>query len=49
MFYFNILSQTAGYSTELKRDAIENYEYPNGKEWQRLFNEGIFTRNERSD
>lgn len=32
-----------GYSTQLKNDAIEQFEYPNGSEWQRLFNEGLFT------
>lgn len=32
-----------GYSTKLKTDAIEQYEYPNGSEWQRMFSEGIFT------
>ncbi|XP_055701945.1 mitochondrial enolase superfamily member 1-like [Phlebotomus papatasi] len=31
-----------GYSTELTAEAIENYEYPSGKEWQRMFQEGIF-------
>lgn len=32
-----------GYSTELKKDAIDQYEYPYGTEWQRMFKEGIFT------
>lgn len=35
-----------GYSTELKPEAIEQYEYPNGSEWQRMFDEGIFKRKE---
>jgi len=35
-----------GYSTELKPEAIEQFEYPNGSEWQRMFNEGIFKRKE---
>lgn len=35
-----------GYSTELKPEAIEQYEFPNGSEWQRMFDEGIFTRRE---
>jgi len=34
-----------GYSTELKPEAIEQFEYPNGSEWQRMFDEGIFKRN----
>jgi len=34
-----------GYSTELKPEAIEQYEYPNGSEWQRMFKEDIFKRN----
>ncbi|XP_055688243.1 mitochondrial enolase superfamily member 1-like [Lutzomyia longipalpis] len=32
----------AGYSTQLTDEAVENYEYPCGKEWQRMFAEGIF-------
>ncbi|XP_037042943.1 mitochondrial enolase superfamily member 1-like [Bradysia coprophila] len=35
-----------GYSTELKPEAIEQYEFPNGSEWQRMFDEGIFKRRE---
>lgn len=35
-----------GYSTELKTVAIEQYEYPNGSEWSRLFAEGLFIRPE---
>lgn len=35
--------QAAGYSTELKKDAIEQFEYPNGSEWQRMFKDGTFT------
>lgn len=36
------LAPTApGYSTELKNEAIIQFEYPNGSEWQRMFNEGI--------
>lgn len=38
-----MLFQAAGYSTELKKDAIEQFEYPNGSEWQRMFKEGTFT------
>lgn len=35
-----------GYSTELKQEAIESYRYPNGTEWERLFNEGLFKANQ---
>lgn len=31
-----------GYSTKLKESAILNYEFPNGKEWQRLFKDQSF-------
>lgn len=37
------LAPTApGYSTELKKIAVEQFEYPNGTEWQRMFNDGTF-------
>ncbi|XP_055305828.1 mitochondrial enolase superfamily member 1-like [Sitodiplosis mosellana] len=36
------LAPTApGYSTELKKDAIVKFEYPNGSEWQNMFKLGI--------
>lgn len=31
-----------GYSTKLKNDSLANYVYPEGREWQRMFKEGIF-------
>ncbi|XP_033208921.1 mitochondrial enolase superfamily member 1-like [Belonocnema kinseyi] len=31
-----------GYSTKIKKESILNYAYPDGKEWQRMFKEGIF-------
>lgn len=31
-----------GYSTELLVHSIENFSYPNGKEWQNLFDKNIF-------
>jgi len=31
-----------GYSTDLKPEAIIQYEYPNGTEWQNMFRAGIF-------
>ncbi|XP_012269266.2 mitochondrial enolase superfamily member 1-like [Athalia rosae] len=33
-----------GYSTKLKNQTILDFEYPNGAEWQRMFNEGIFQK-----
>lgn len=35
-----------GYNTELKVEAVQMYEYPNGTEWQRLFKEGTFKQHE---
>lgn len=35
-----------GYSTELKATAIEQYEYPDGSEWRRLFADGLFKKPE---
>lgn len=40
-----VAPRAAGYSTELKQSAIENYRYPHGKEWERMFAEGIFQYN----
>ncbi|XP_055601593.1 mitochondrial enolase superfamily member 1-like [Uranotaenia lowii] len=37
-----IAPQAAGYSTELKPEAIAGYEYPVGTEWTKMFTEGIF-------
>lgn len=34
--------QSAGYSTQMKPEAIEQYEYPNGKEWELMFAKGLF-------
>ncbi|KAL0271963.1 UNVERIFIED_CONTAM: hypothetical protein PYX00_005111 [Menopon gallinae] len=34
-----------GYSTKLKESALEEYEYPRGREWGRLFGAGLFSRN----
>lgn len=31
-----------GYSTKFRKESIMKYEYPNGTEWQRMFNQGIF-------
>lgn len=33
-----------GYSTKLKAEAIQLFEYPNGSEWQRMFAEGLFKK-----
>lgn len=32
-----------GYSTKLKDECLTNYVYPHGKEWQKMFKEGIFS------
>ncbi|CAG9822126.1 unnamed protein product [Phaedon cochleariae] len=32
-----------GYNTELTKEALENYVYPQGKEWESMFAKGIFT------
>lgn len=34
--------QGAGYSTQLKPEAVEQYEYPNGSEWESMFAKGLF-------
>lgn len=34
----------AGYNTELKQETIDNFSYPNGEEWQDLFEKNIFDR-----
>ncbi|XP_034938624.1 mitochondrial enolase superfamily member 1-like [Chelonus insularis] len=39
-----IAPKDPGYSTKLKEESIINYEYPGGKEWQRMFNEGIYKK-----
>lgn len=31
-----------GYSTELKKEAILDYEYPNGRQWQKMFDQGLY-------
>ncbi|XP_035793558.1 mitochondrial enolase superfamily member 1-like [Anopheles albimanus] len=33
-----------GYSTELKESAIEQFDYPNGTKWQRMFAAGTFKK-----
>ncbi|KAI4487897.1 hypothetical protein M0802_011716 [Mischocyttarus mexicanus] len=33
-----------GYSTKLKNESVLNYIYPNGKEWQRIFNQGNYQK-----
>ncbi|XP_058838718.1 mitochondrial enolase superfamily member 1-like [Topomyia yanbarensis] len=35
---------SSGYSTELKQEAIVMFEYPNGSEWQRMFADGTFKK-----
>jgi len=31
-----------GYSAEMKKESLDAYEFPNGSEWQKLINEGLF-------
>ena len=33
-----------GYSTEMKQDSLDKWEYPTGSEWQKLFESGKFKR-----
>lgn len=33
-----------GYSTKLKDNSILNYTYPEGKEWKRMIEEGLFEK-----
>ena len=39
-----LLIQAPGYSSELTVEAMADYEYPNGKEWQELFKAGKFVK-----
>ncbi|XP_064605141.1 mitochondrial enolase superfamily member 1-like [Liolophura sinensis] len=36
--------QAPGYSIEMKADSLDMYEYPKGKVWQKLFDDGIYER-----
>ncbi|CAO1413293.1 unnamed protein product [Diamesa tonsa] len=38
-----MLTEKPGYSTELSADCISMFEYPMGSEWQRMFEEGIYS------
>lgn len=44
-----LFSQSPGYSAEMKRESLAAYEFPNGSEWQKLINEGLFTIDEKFD
>lgn len=35
--------RTPGYNATFKKEAVEDYVYPEGKEWQRLFAKGVFS------
>lgn len=37
-----IAPRQPGYNTELKLEAVKQFEYPCGSEWQRMFKEKIF-------
>ncbi|XP_035210947.1 mitochondrial enolase superfamily member 1-like [Stegodyphus dumicola] len=39
-----MLPTTPGYSSKLKEDTITDYEFPNGKVWLKLFEEGKFQK-----
>lgn len=32
----------AGYSSEMKQDSINDYQYPGGGKWQQLFRQGLY-------
>jgi hypothetical protein len=36
------LLQMPGYSTAMKRDSAEAYEYPHGAKWKQMFAKGLF-------
>lgn len=42
IIYLFICFQIAGYSTELKPEALASYEYPNGNKWKELFASGKY-------
>ena len=42
LIMFLFCSQSPGYSAEMKKESLDGYEFPNGSEWQKLINEGIF-------
>jgi len=31
-----------GYSAEMKKESLDAFEFPNGSEWQKLINDGLF-------
>ncbi|KAH0553705.1 mitochondrial enolase superfamily member 1-like [Cotesia glomerata] len=37
--------KSPGYSTQFKDQAILDYEYPHGREWQRMFKQGVYKFN----
>ena len=39
-----ILLQSPGFLVGIKPESVVDFEYPNGKEWQRMFAEGLFER-----
>lgn len=39
-----MIPKKSGYSTKMLNKSLIDFEYPNGKEWLRLFKEGIFPR-----
>ena len=45
-FYYNkewsLLSQSPGYSAEMKTESLHAYEFPNGSKWKELISQGLF-------
>lgn len=39
-----ITPRAAGYSTQLKTECIDEFAYPCGSGWQRMFNENIYAK-----
>ena len=38
----SLFSQAPGYSAEMKKESLDAFEFPNGSEWQKLINDGLF-------
>ena len=33
-----------GYSSEMKPESLDAFEYPNGTEWKKLFDQGLYKK-----
>ena len=38
----SLFTQAPGYSAEMKKESLDAFEFPNGSEWQKLINDGLF-------